>query len=283
LKKENLNIKLRKALNRIMSEIDHNIYRAELPNSITIPARTIPKYLEKNEDKLSSVFARLKDSKSRKSFLCLIAATITGNHRFYYHALSDYKQYYNPKVKPEKNDIIVDAGGFDGIGAIDFINYTKGKGTVITLEPSKSNYNILEKNIRLSKYNNNIISINKGAWSEKSTLYFTHDVTHPGARISKVKTPYQIEVVSIDELINELKMKSVSVIKMDVEGAEMESLRGCIQTIKKFKPKLQISVYHKPQDLWEVSDFIEELNLGYKQYLGHHYYGFWETIIYAKI
>lgn len=276
-------IKLRKSLNLIMSEINSNIYHAELPDSITIPIRNIPNYLEKNEDKLSNVFARLKDKKSRKSFLCLIAATITGNHRFYYHALSDYKQYYNPKVKPHKNDIIIDAGGFDGIGAIDFINYIKGEGAIITLEPNKSNYTILEKNIKLSKYSNKIISVNKGSWCKKDTLYFTHDVTHPGARISQVNTLFKIDVVSIDEIVCELKIKDVSIIKMDVEAAELESLKGSIQTIKKFKPKLQISIYHKPEDLWEISDFIENLNLGYEQYIGHHYYGFWETVLYAKV
>ena len=70
---------------------------------------------------------------------------------------------------------------------------------------------------------------------------------------------------------------------MDVEGSELKSLYGCLNTIKKYKPKLQISVYHRPEDLWEISNFIENLNLGYKQYLGHHYYGLWESVLYAKV
>jgi FkbM family methyltransferase len=283
MKQINIKSKFIKELTTIMSEIDSNIFHAELPSSVTIPIRYLPNYLKENEDNLSRTYTRLKDKNSKKSFLCLIAATITNNHRFYYHAISDYKQYYHPKIKPEKYDTILDLGGFDGIGAIDFINYLKGKGTVISLEPNKSNYNILKANIKLSKYKNKIISANKGSWSNKGALYFTHDVTHPGARISQLKTDFQIDVISIDELVNELGVGNVSIIKMDVESAELESLKGSIETIKKYKPKLQISIYHKPEDLWEISDFIESLNLGYEQYIGHHYHGFWESVLYAKV
>lgn len=279
----NISLKFKKALKKIIQEIDPNIHHAELPSSIVIPMRYIPDYLEKNEELLANAFNRLKDKKSQKTFLCVVAATITNNHRFYYHALSNYKQYYNPLVKPEKNDIIIDAGGFDGIGAIDFINYLKGKGRIITLEPSPSNFKILEKNIALARYSQNIISINKASWNKKDTLFFSHDITHPGARITNNQTPHKIHAIDIDSLIKELKEDKVSIIKMDVEGSELKSLYGCLDTIKKYKPKLQISVYHRPEDLWEISNFIENLNLGYKQYLGHHYYGLWESVLYAKV
>ena len=71
----NISLKFKKALKKIIQEIDPNIHHAELPSSIVIPMRYIPDYLEKNEELLANAFNRLKDKKSQKTFLCVVAAT----------------------------------------------------------------------------------------------------------------------------------------------------------------------------------------------------------------
>jgi hypothetical protein len=53
------------------------------------------------------------------------------------------------------------------------------------------------------------------------------------------------------------------VIKLDVEGLESEIIRGAIESIKKYKPVLLISIYHTPEDFFHIKPFIENLNLGY--------------------
>jgi hypothetical protein len=70
-------------------------------------------------------------------------------------------------------------------------------------------------------------------------------------------------------------------ITMDIEGSEIEALKGCEQTIRKHKPALAISVYHRISDLWNVPLYIESLGVGYKMYL-RNYTGYpAETILYA--
>ncbi len=164
-------LKFKMALKKLLKEIDLNIHHI-VPEQVIIPMRYIPDYLEKNENLLADVYNRLKDKKSQKTFLCLVASTITNNHRFYYHAISNYKQYYHSFVKPEKNDVILDLGGYDGVGAVDFINFLKGKGKVITLEPGEKNFEILQHNLSISRYNQKIIPINKASWDSKDTLFF---------------------------------------------------------------------------------------------------------------
>lgn len=95
-----------------------------------------------------------------------------------------------------------------------------------------------------------------------------------GSRIQDIV----INVISIDEKLNG---NPVSVIKMDIEGSELEALKGAERTIKKFKHGLAICVYHKPEDIIEIPSKILELNPDYKLYLCHYSYVDTETVLYA--
>lgn len=70
---------------------------------------------------------------------------------------------------------------------------------------------------------------------------------------------------------------------MDIEGSELAALRGAEKTIKKSKPKLAICVYHKPEDLITIPQFISSLVPEYKFFLRHHQYISWDTVLYAII
>jgi hypothetical protein len=56
---------------------------------------------------------------------------------------------------------------------------------------------------------------------------------------------------------------------MDIEGAELSALKGGIETIKRFRPKLAISIYHSLDDFINIAAYLKALNLGYKFYLRH--------------
>lgn len=73
----------------------------------------------------------------------------------------------------------------------------------------------------------------------------------------------------------------VDFIKMDIEGAEMEALAGASRVIGECKPRLAISGYHKPEDLWEIPARLKALNPGYEITFGHHTPIGWESVFYA--
>jgi len=68
---------------------------------------------------------------------------------------------------------------------------------------------------------------------------------------------------------------------MDVEGSEMEALQGAKQTILKYKPRLAISIYHKPEDLLDISSYILSLVPDYKLYVRHFSTSESDTVLYA--
>lgn len=53
-------------------------------------------------------------------------------------------------------------------------------------------------------------------------------------------------------------------IKLDVEGTELEVLRGAATTITRFKPILALSAYHKWDDFWTLMEFVKDLNPEYE-------------------
>jgi hypothetical protein len=86
---------------------------------------------------------------------------------------------------------------------------------------------------------------------------------------------------SIDKLVEENNRPRLDFIKMDIEGAEMMALRGATETLKRFKPVLAISVYHKLIDFYEIPQEIDKLGLGYKFYFQHSALHGDETVVFA--
>lgn len=89
----------------------------------------------------------------------------------------------------------------------------------------------------------------------------------------------ECEICSIDNTINE----AVNFIKADVEGYELKMLQGAKEHIKKYKPKLAISIYHSPYDLFEIAEYIKTLVPEYKFKIRHHSTCFYDTVLYCYI
>jgi hypothetical protein len=73
----------------------------------------------------------------------------------------------------------------------------------------------------------------------------------------------------------------VDFIKMDIEGSELNALRGAEGTILGFKPKLAISIYHRDSDFIEIPNYLRKLDVGYEFFLDHFTVYGEETILFA--
>ena len=181
---------------------------------------------------------------------------------FYEESVFKYKHglKYIPQdiVTSLNNKVFLDCGAYIGDSALMFIrDYNPSK--VYSFEPLTSNYNNLLKNIELNNLNK-VIPINKGLGEKSSTLnIFTLDVSSYISEVGDAK----IEVITIDEFVSEYNL-SVGLIKMDVEGYELEVLKGAKKTIKKFKPVLLIGVYHNPEEFFETHKYLQSLMPDYE-------------------
>lgn len=87
-----------------------------------------------------------------------------------------------------------------------------------------------------------------------------------------------VQVVSLDDVLHGI---DPNFIKLDVEGSEREALAGMQNTLARTQPNLAISVYHKPQDLWEIPLAVHDLLPDHALYLRQHGYNGFDTVLYA--
>lgn len=187
------------------------------------------------------------------------------------------------QVKPD--DIVIDAGGCHGDTAFYFAEKCGDGGHVYSFEFLPDNLKVFKKNIEINKgYGDKITIVEHPVWVVSGQKLFVES-NGPATRVVESSICHEsiiVETLSIDDFNTRNKLSSVDFIKMDIEGSELSALKGAESTIRKFRPTLAISVYHQFSDFWEIPQWINSLQLGYKFYLGHYTIHAEETVLYAQ-
>ena len=233
-------------------------------------------YIMENLDRYYEAYELLEDEDSGESFLALMKYRMTRNPLCLIKA--SYPQYFHPVVRPVPGDVVLEAGGYDGETAIEVAECMRDRGSVIVFEPNEKNMEMIQKNVAQSGLKS-IRPVPLGLWNKEGKLSFHDDAS---ASIVMDSGEGDISVTTIDNYVSKNKL-AVDLIKLDIEGSEAEVLEGAVHTITFYQPKLQISVYHKANDLWELMLKIHDINPYYKFYLGHHTKSIGETVVYAIV
>ncbi len=198
-----------------------------------------------------------------------------------HNALLDNDEYFPKGVVTLSDDEgFVDCGAFTGDTVEDFCTRTKGKFRhIFSFEADKKNFDELEKTVKkLGLDQKKISCYSKGVYSKNGQCGFS--LKGIGSSISDTGDE-MIDVVALDSFLNESEKEMITFVKMDIEGAELEALKGMQEIIRKNKPKLAICVYHKPSDFWELPLYIHSLNPDYKLYFRQHALSRTGTVCYA--
>lgn len=157
-----------------------------------------------------------------------------------------------------KNKDFIDGGAYVGDSSLIFENFSQPR-KIYAFEPEKSNYNLLLKTIKINDLKK-IIPINKGLGEKEENL----KIKSSGIRsqISE-EGDQEVNITTIDKFVFKNNL-SIGLIKLDVEGFELEILKGAEKTIKKFKPILLIAIYHNGKQFFETIKNIQIITSGYK-------------------
>jgi FkbM family methyltransferase len=144
---------------------------------------------------------------------------------------------------------IIDGGAAAGDSAIMFAEYKPKR--IYAIEPVPSQLVALRMTLKLNSLLEKVSLVPLGL-SNRSKEIVSIEEPKGYAHI--------ISTVTIDDLVISSK---VSVIKLDIEGMELATIQGAKKTIVRDKPILLISIYHTPEDFFEIRPLIESWNLGY--------------------
>lgn len=184
-------------------------------------------------------------------------------------------QYFDEVIKLKDGEIFVDGGCFDFETSKLLLEQCKVE-KIYAFEPDLINLPKVEKQVENMRLKN-VDIIPAGMWNCKDILRFQSQ----GTIKSKLdeRGDVEVNVVAVDDVIND----KVTFIKMDIEGSELKALQGAKNTIKKYKPNLAICIYHKPEDIIDIPDYLHFLVPEYKFYIRHYSMNSAETVLYAVI
>lgn len=171
-------------------------------------------------------------------------------------------------------EVFVDGGCFNFGTCQILLDQCRTVKSIYAFEPDANQWLSVQDGIKKSGFSKAHF-IKKGLWSETTELRFTQTFGG-GSNVCETGTTI-VPVTSIDETIHE----PITFIKMDIEGAELEALKGAALHIVTDRPKLAVCVYHKPEDIFKIPMYIKSLIPDYRLFMRHYSNVEVETVLYA--
>ena len=218
--------------------------------------------LKEHREDFIWLYNRLGDQRSRLALTSMLYNWLTFDTAYIMGMKeANYSDYFDlDLVKCDADEVIADLGAWTGDSALNYIRtYGKYK-KIYCYEIDESSTEIMRKN--LAEYPDIEIR-NKGVGDKNSVGYLVKLSDSSCNKITEYNTGQKVEVVCLDEDIEE----KITLIKMDIEGAEQDALRGSIRHIQEESPKLLVSVYHNNEDIWKIPRMITDMDSDYQLYL----------------
>lgn len=233
---------------------------------------------KRNENSIRTAFSLLADATSRETFI----------EQLRWETSSDVRAL---EVHPEEarynevdfcaaldDEIFVDCGAFDGDTIDAFISHRRsGFKRIVGLEPDPGSY------AQLSRY---VATLPDGV-SERTEIHpvaaglrreiLRFESAGVGSH-AVADGSIEVQAVPLDELMGE---RTVSYIKMDIEGAEVDAINGARRIIARDRPVVAACVYHLQEHLWEIPLLLHSIFDGYRFFLRRYGDEFGDVVCYA--
>ena len=225
-----------------------------------------PANILENAPQIRRLFGALADDESRGQFLAHLQFRLTAD----YERLPARSEpaYFPPDLIGTFPRAItfVDCGAFDGDTIRNFLAHQGGDfAMILAFEPDIRNHAKLNAFVRsLPSDVSSRIRVYRGAvGADRGSVAFnqTGDMSAAISPTAEQKT----DMFRLDDLVPE--SAAPVYLKLDVEGFEMQALQGAAALLSVGRAVLAVSIYHRPEDLWEIPLHLHDLDVGYRLYL----------------
>jgi FkbM family methyltransferase len=217
----------------------------------------------------------------RRDFDFLVRGMVVeADVRFAIRTLFDFRIFsfsWEPELAElfelEEGMVFLDVGAHIGKYAVRAAVKVGDSGRVVAVEPDRDNFQLLVKNIALNGLRN-CIPLRIAAYSSEGeiTLFKGPSSAEHSTSEDFGKGSYKVRARVLDNVLTEIGVAGLDLIKIDVEGAEIDVLRGLEGTLRKGKARLIMEVM-KRDDAGVVGylnglDYRERLISFYPSYRG---------------
>lgn len=164
-------------------------------------------------------------------------------------------KYDKNESRIRRGEVVLDVGAHIGMFTCLAGLVVGNGGKVYAFEPLKEFAEIIKKNVELNGLNNVVIV--KKALGDQERLASMNGIL-------VTNDEGDVQVTTLDRFVQENGVDRVDFLKMDVEGYERKVLLGGLESLRKFKPRMGICIYHLPDDPKVLKDLILNINPDYR-------------------
>lgn len=226
-------------------------------------------------DEIKRARESLFDDRSREIFDALVNYKLSGKISFLDRTESSRQDIMSEVLSPEKYRHAIDLGAFVGDSATELMSYAPFLERLIALEPDSHSFK------RLSSMTcPKLTAINAIAADFDGEVMFSNE-GNKNSSIYGQKKQISTRAVKVDTIAVDMH---IDYIKIDVEGAEREALLGAEATIKRDRPDIALSIYHRYDDFFDLVNNVRTLCPDHRLYIRRpEYLPPWDTSLYAVI
>jgi FkbM family methyltransferase len=238
-------------------------------------------YVAEHLAQFEEAYSTLADDESRRVFAHVLNAKLSGDFQLYRDIMGREQYFDRDIVRLSEHEVLMDVGAHKGDVILEFARQTEGRyDAIIALEPDSATAAQLRENLRRNGIEGVEIH-DKAAWNERTRLQF-HEGRAGSSRVrGSGDAPMPGKAIEVDTIDNVLDGRRVTYISMDIEGAERNALLGGEQTVRVWRPRLAVCVYHKREDLFDLVLLLRGFVPDYALYLRHYTDNQTETVLYA--
>ena len=239
---------------------------------------TSTEYFKKDIEKINKVKYLFIDEKSRELYDAQIRHRLGESYKILPKPEFDSIQYLSDDVPINRNNInFIDLGAYTGDTILTLLENGVTFNKILAFEPDIGNFLKLSENI--NKIKNEISEFflfPTGVADINNVMFFDSAESSNSSFIENGNS--SVPVISIDDCIFGF---NPDYIKIDIEGFELNALKGLKNTISKFRPNIAVCLYHLPNDIYDIPIWFNENFENYSLYLRVHFSHCFETVLYA--
>ncbi|MDZ4168043.1 MAG: FkbM family methyltransferase [Coriobacteriia bacterium] len=233
-----------------------------------------------NRTAIEAAYALFSDDESRRVFLSKLRYYLSLEKDLLDEIGSAETVYFGAGVYDlSADEVVVDGGAYVGDTLESFLQCSSGQfDAYYAFEPDGASYDRLAQVAATDPQRITAVRAGLGRHTSSARLLSTAGAD---SRLLGDDEPGgdEVPVVGLDDYF--AGRPAPSLIKMDIEGSESDALLGAAGLLSSATPKLAVSAYHLPADLWTIPLLIRRLAPGSDLFLRHHSREIDDTVCYA--